>query len=161
MEKAQHSSLALWWFNRVMGWAIPFNQAHGFRVAAIGADSVTVAADYRRRNFNHIRGIHACAIATIGEYAAGLMLMRQFTPRDYRLIMASLEVEYHYQAKQAITAMAAWSPADTEQCQAELVANGRVMQTMRSHIADRDGHHVATVTTHWQIKSWQQVKTKA
>ena len=52
MEKAQHSSLALWWFNRVMGWAIPFNQAHGFRVAAIGADSVTVAADYRRRNFN-------------------------------------------------------------------------------------------------------------
>ena len=80
MEKAQHSSLAVSLVSR-HGWAIPFNQAHGlsryghWRGLRYGCDR------YRRRNFNHIRGIHACAIATIGEYAAGLMLMRQFTPR--------------------------------------------------------------------------------
>src|SRR3990167_213039 len=109
IQKAENSKLYLWLLNRVMSHAVPFNKPHGFKVIDITFHHVTTFAAYRKKNFNHVRGIHACAIATVGELAAGIVLMYHFSPAQYRFIMSTMQIDYHYQAKKNITAMAALS----------------------------------------------------
>jgi len=38
---------------------IPFNKPHGFKVLEVDEDSLKVLLPYKRKNFNHINGIHA------------------------------------------------------------------------------------------------------
>ena len=158
MHKARSSVWALRWLNFILGRGIPFNRAHGFKIVAIKEHAITTKAGYQTRNFNHIRGIHACAIATIGEFSAGLMLMMAFVPREYRLIMSQLEVQYHYQAKQDLLACAMLEPQAVAELQRQLQTEDKVYRLMTTEIHDATGHHVATVNTRWQIKPWDKVK---
>jgi acyl-coenzyme A thioesterase PaaI-like protein len=144
---------ALWSF-------IPFNGPHGFCVEELGEDFVKTRAPYKKENFNHIQGIHACAIATIAEFSSGLLLLSKVDPLQYRLIMAKMAVEYHYQAKQdtfAVTYLTA------EQIEREIIAPLRevdsLLRGMMTEVRDHDGNLVATAQITWQIKPWDKVRT--
>ena len=93
------SKTNLFLINKAMQFAIPFNRPHGFEIVAATKNSVTTRGKYKRINFNHIRGIHACGLATIGEFSAGTCLIKNFGMEKYRVIMQTLHAEYHYQAK--------------------------------------------------------------
>ena len=160
IQKAEHSKMHLWLLNRVMSHAVPFNKPHGFQVSKITADSVKTFAPYHKKNFNHVRGIHACAIATIGELAAGIILMYHFSPREYRFIMSNMQIDYHYQAKKNITATAHLSTEDKISIQNHLKEADKTMQLIITEVKDDDQQLIATVKTLWQIKLWKQVKTK-
>ena len=73
---------------------MPFNAPHGIRVLAFSDEEVRVALPDRRANRNHLKGTHACAIATACEFCSGLAVLAQFDMKDYRLIMNRLEVDY-------------------------------------------------------------------
>jgi acyl-coenzyme A thioesterase PaaI-like protein len=159
--KARHSKGWLKVLNFMMGRIIPFNRPHGFCVVELQEERVRTFAPYRRSNHNHIRGIHACAIATTAEFSAGLLLLSRLDPGRYRLIMSKLDVDYSYQAKQDITAETALSDADL---QARVI---KPLETAESHsiimetlVADRDGNRIACAHTTWQIKRWDKVRTK-
>lgn len=83
----------LWVLNTVLDRVIPFNRQHGFGIEAIGEDVVCTRSKYRKSNFNHIRGIYACAIASIAEFSAGFLLLTKLDPAQYRLIMSNTEIE--------------------------------------------------------------------
>ncbi len=161
IRNGRKSKLWLWLLNIALSYIIPFNRPHGFRIEKIGDEFARVVAPYRRRNHNHLRGIHACAIATIGEFSAGLLLLSQLDPAKYRLIMSKLEVEYLYQAKQEIVAQSRlehdsltsliFDPLKTEES---------CMVILKTEVHDRDGNAVAEVWTTWQIKRWDRVRTK-
>jgi acyl-coenzyme A thioesterase PaaI-like protein len=144
---------ALWSF-------IPFNAPHGFGIEELGEDFVKVRAPYKKENFNHIQGIHACAIATIAEFSSGLLLLSKVDPLQYRLIMAKMAVDYHYQAKQdafAVTSLTA------EQIEREIIAPLRevdsLLRCMETEVRDLAGNLIATVQITWQIKPWDKVRT--
>lgn len=146
--------------NQALGAFIPFNAPHGFCIEELGEDFVKTRAPYKEGNFNHIQGIHACAIATIAEFSSGLLLLSKVDPLQYRLIMAKMVVEYHYQAKQdtfAVTYLTA------EQIEREIVAPLRevdsLLRSMETEVRDRDGNLVATAQITWQIKPWDKVRT--
>ncbi|MCX7120798.1 MAG: YiiD C-terminal domain-containing protein [Gammaproteobacteria bacterium] len=160
LQKAQTSTLSLWFLNRVMNHAVPFNKPHGFRAVKITDDAVQVFAPHHKKNFNHLRGIHACALATAGELAAGLVLMRHFSPKEYRFIMSHIEIDYHYQAKKDITATAALSETEKENILKKLSTENKTVQTITTDIKDKDSSAIATVKTSWQIKKWADVRTQ-
>lgn len=160
IKKAQHSKLNLWLLNRVLHHAVPFNKPHGFKVRDISSSHITTYAPYHKKNFNHVRGIHACAIATIGELSAGMMLMYHFSPAEYRFIMSHIEIDYYYQAKKDITSKASLSADDKISILKTLENSDKTSQLVISEIMDSDQQHIATVKTVWQIKSWRNVKTK-
>jgi len=147
--------------NRVLARTIPFNAPHGFRITTINTDKIRVHAPYKRRNWNHIKGIHACAIATAAEFSAGLLLLINLEPSRYRLIMARLQAEYFYQAKKDIIAEAS---LEAERLSTEILlpleSQGAATISLESVVRDADGNTVAVVTTTWQIKRWDQVRTK-
>lgn len=160
MQAAKTSSFKLWLLNFLLARGIPFNAPHGFKISAIKDDAVSTTAVYKRRNFNHVRGIHACAIATISEFSAGATLMMRFNPAEYRCIMSHLEVDYFYQAKQAIVAKTHLPDADLVETSEQLKTQDKVIKVIKTEVHDKDDNHIATVITHWQLKSWAKVRTK-
>jgi acyl-coenzyme A thioesterase PaaI-like protein len=159
--KAETSGFWLLVLNRLLGRVIPFNRPHGFSLVEIGSDYIVASAPYKRGNFNHIKGIHACAIATVAEFSAGFLLLAKLDLKRYRLIMARIEVEYRYQAKQRIFSKCT---ALQEQIENTIIGplrhQDQVTVDMVSEISDADGNDIARAVTTWQIKHWDQVRTR-
>ncbi len=147
-------------FNKILGQAIPFNKPHGLRILAMSPEYVEVGMPYKKRNTNHLRGIHACAIATAGELAAGLYLLQNFSSDRYRLIMAQMSVDFHYQAKTALRARANCPLEKIHTIQSNLATEEKGLIKMTSHVTDTAENAIASVHTTWQIKNWNSVKNK-
>lgn len=159
--RARTSKGWLWALNTIIGRVIPFNRPHGFVIDAIDSDFVRTKSRYKKSNFNHIRGIHACAIATIAEFSAGFLLLTKLDPAQYRLIMSNMEIEYVYQAKDDIYSE---SRCSSERLDTEVVEplqhQELVTVLMESKVVDAGGNDIAKAYTTWQIKKWNVVQTK-
>lgn len=159
--RARTSQSWLRLLNLLLGRIIPFNRPHGFVIEELRDNYLRTTAPYRRSNHNHLRGIHACAIATIAEFSGGYLLLSRLDPRQYRLIMSRIEVDYVYQAKDRIVSE---SDLPEERLQREIIDPLRQQEAvsirMESRISDVRGNRIATAVTTWQIKGWDRVRTK-
>ena len=159
--RARHSGFYRWILNIGLRRMVPFNKPHGFEVVELGADYVKILIPYRRNNLNHIKGLHACALATISEYSTGLLLLSKLGFDTYRIIMQRLEMDYHYQGK--TNAFAEFTLTDDwiEQTIIQpLKLQESVVIKCEVKIHDAEGKHLTTGNVHWQVKKWTSVKTK-
>jgi acyl-coenzyme A thioesterase PaaI-like protein len=161
LQKARRSRLHRWLLNIALPWVIPFNRPHGFTVDPLAGGGIAVRVPYRRINRNHIRGIHACALATASEMCSGLSVLEQLDPKRYRLIMRSLNMVYHFQAREAAVATCgADGGAQGREVAARLAIQDAVEHTSVVEVHDRSGRHLATGTIVWQVKPWSKVRTR-
>lgn len=161
IDKAKESAGWLWVLNFVLGRMVPFNRAHGFRIDSIKEGLIRAKGKYKKSNFNHVRGIHACGIATVAEFSAGFLLTANLDPTRYRLIMSKIEVEYLYQAKEDIFSESTLSNERLQNSILEpLNTEDLVLVEMESRIFDTANNAIANAVTTWQIKNWKQVKTQ-
>ncbi|MCK6616613.1 MAG: DUF4442 domain-containing protein [Cyclobacteriaceae bacterium] len=149
----------------VLNWSldrmIPFNRSHGFAIREIDDYRIKVLIPYKRSNFNHINGLHACALATASEFATGFILVSRLDPKKYRLIMKRLEMEYHYQGK--MNAFAEFSISEewlVENVFTPLTQSDAVEVNCVVKIHDERGNHLTTGKICWQVKDWTKVRTK-
>lgn len=147
-------------FNQAQKIGIPFNAPHGFRFLSISDSVIKSYAPYKKLNQNHVKGIHACAIATVGEMAAGVLLIKNFTAYRYRFILANLEVDYHYQGRTDLIGTCIFNDEEKERTAKILEADEIPIVEMYTRITDSKDNHIADVRTFWQLKDWKQVKTK-
>lgn len=162
VEKAKHSAFYL----RILNWSVnrmvPFNKPHGFKIIEIGDYSLKTLIPYRKNNFNHIRGLHACALATISEFTTGFLLLNSLNAKKYRLIMQRLEMNYHYQGKMDATAEFIISKEWIEtHVVVPLKSSEAIVIPCEVKIKDLKGNVLTTGNVFWQIKDWSKVKTKA
>lgn len=160
LQKAKSSKLSLWFLNLIVKKIVPFNKPHHVKIKTVGVDYVETIIPYRKKNLNHVKGIHACAIATVGEFAAGLAIMSQFSPLDYRVILSRLEIDYFYQAKKDLIAKAVLNNAEKSIILETLLTDEKTLQIMTTEITDINAQKIATVKSTWQIKDWKKVKTQ-
>ncbi len=161
LQKAENSTWALRKLNLALAMGIPFNKPHGIKVAKVEPNAVSSIIPYKRKNFNHIKGVHACGLATVAEFCSGLVLLRKLDPRSYRIIMQKIEVTYHYQAKSDATARFELSQEDFEsKILLPLKSEESVYHTCEIPVHDAKGNLLCTAKTIWQIKTWEKVKTK-
>lgn len=161
LAKARTSAFTRWWLNQALSFSIPFNRPHGFKVIPQPTGGIRVSIPYRRVNRNHIKGIHACAMATAAEMCSGLSLLERLDPKKYRLIMRSLHMAYHYQAKQAAHAFCMPTEDDIqEKAIVPLRTQDAIDLTSTVQLHDRSGNHLATGTVTWQVKEWSKVRTR-
>lgn len=146
--------------DKVLRIGIPFNAPHGFKIKKITADEVIIALPNKKLNHNHLGGIHACAMATVGEFCAGMSLLSSFGISKYRLIMSEMNVKYTYQGRVDLEGVCSPRQIDVEAVRKNLEESGRHLQELKTIIRDLNGKEVAEVTTTWQLKNWEQVKTK-
>ncbi|MCB0279067.1 MAG: DUF4442 domain-containing protein [Calditrichaeota bacterium] len=161
LKKSQHSAFNLWLLNRVFRFSIPFNSAHKLRISKVEPELIETVAPNKRRNKNHINGMHACCIATISEFAAGVSFLNRLDPSKYRFILSDLNIHYSYQGKTACRAVAKLSNQDLEEkIMKPLSESDAVLYEQTSEVFDGNDQLIATCKTTWQIKDWSKVKTK-
>ncbi len=161
IEKARHSKLYLRLLNFLLHRTIPFNKPHGLLIREIYDDGFKIILPYKRKNLNHINGIHACALATLAEYASGITLMLNLASDDYRLIMKNISMTYHYQAKAdvfvTLTLKKEWM---NERIFLPLKNGDSIFTEVNVDVYDTNQNHICTGLINWQIKKWEKVKTK-
>ena len=158
-KKAKHSRFYLWLLNYALGYAIPFNKPHLIRITAVHEDGVSIRLPYRRKNLNHLKSIHACALATMAEYSSGIALLTTIGT-DFRLIMKNISVTYHYQAKMdVITTMKLEKKLIEEKVLTPLLSDDAVLFDNTIEVYDLMTNHICTAVVQWQIKKWGKVRT--
>ncbi len=161
MQKAKHSAFYL----KVLNWAlyrmVPFNKPHGFRIVELGDYRLKTFMPYKKSNFNHIRGLHACGLATISEFATGFLLLSSLDMKKYRMILQRLEVNYLYQGKMDATAEFVISKTWLEEkVMNPLQQQDSVIVPCEVKVHDLKGNQLTTGIVYWQFKEWSKVKTK-
>ena len=147
--------------NQILWFRIPFNKPHGLKITRVLDSGFEVRLPYRRNNLNHLKGIHACALATASEYVAGLTLIRFLDPKKYRLILESLQTRYVYQAKSTVKCRLELNDHFVrEEILEPLQNHDAVFVDLKTQITDENDQLICETTTRWQIKSWEKVKTK-
>ncbi|NNC82105.1 MAG: DUF4442 domain-containing protein [Flavobacteriales bacterium] len=161
MAGAKQSAWGLKKLNFTLLRVIPFNLPHKFKITRITDELVETELPFRRKNLNHLKGIHACAMATLAEYTTGLFLLSKSSSGGYRLIMKSIHVEYHYQARSKVTASFGMSAEEFDRkVKAPLERDGLLLDEFSVKLYDVDQNLVATGTMEWQLKDWKKVKSK-
>ncbi|MFT4203924.1 MAG: DUF4442 domain-containing protein [Chitinophagaceae bacterium] len=160
-EKAKNSSFRRWILNRILWRMVPFNNPHKIKIVEINDAYILFEAPYRRSNRNHIKGIHACLLATLCEYTVGVNLMINLSPTEYRIIMKQITMVYHYQAKTAVRTK--WG-ISREMLENEILQplkrEGVLFKDFVVEVYDLNDNHICTGTVQWQLKEWKNVKTK-
>lgn len=161
VEKAKTSKLYLRLLNLGLNKMIPFNKPHGFKVLEISDTSIKSMLPYKKGNFNHLRGLHACALATLSEFTTGFLMISRLDPEKYRIILKTLEMEYHYQGKMdgigTFELNDEWLETNVYK---PLQSADSTVVICEIKIHDTDGNHLTTGKVHWQVKSWDKVRTK-
>jgi hypothetical protein len=140
---------------------IPFNRPHGFRVLDISENLVKTSIPYKRKNLNHINGLHATALATLSEFTTGLLLLKVLGTKNYRIILKRLDIQYLYQGKMDSTAEFGMDQQQIDNLIIHpLSISGITTVPCEVKIYDLSGNQLTTATVYWQIKSWDQVKTR-
>lgn len=110
---------------------------------------------FRTLNRNHVRGLHACALATGAEYATGLLLVKNFSFAQYRLLMKRIEVQYLRQGRAKAYAVAS---ADAETLRNSvtpvLQQYGEAELQLEVKVIDSDGEALCEARIDWHLKDW-------
>lgn len=137
----------------------PFNARLRARMVRWDDNNCVIFLKRRRGVKNHVGTIHAGALFTLGETCAGLVIIRNFPFEGFRPLMSSVRVDYSKQARDDVTGAAHVGP-ETIGAMREALAGGEVPSVeIVTEISDGTGLPIAAVTTVWQIKPWQKVRS--
>ena len=128
-------------FSRVLGQFVPYTGTLGATIAVLEPGHCVVLLKERRKLRNHLRSVHAMALANLGEMATGLALMNGL-PEKTRGILTRFDIEYLKKARGLLTA----------ECRCDIPSSNQDRELdVRCEIRDTAGDVVSSVTAHWLI----------
>lgn len=159
LHRAENGGFDLFKLNVVLLRGIPFNKPHRLKIKSLSAEKAETFLPYTRKNLNHLKGIHACALATLAEYTSGLLLLRNFGSSRYRLIMKKLEVDYHFQARLDARCTFGIPDESRQKLLADLDSGEASFYLATVEVHDLKGNLLCTARVQWQLKKWDKVKS--
>lgn len=152
LRKIPSEKIQLQILDRVLNWRIPFNSGLGIRLKELSPKTCIIETSPRRRQKNHVNGAHACFLALMAEYPAGLLLAQHFGIDRYRLIISELKMSYSKQGRGALIAY-----SKLEQDVPAAIQEEHFVK-MVTEIRNSANEPVARGETVWQIKPWDKVR---
>ncbi len=140
-----------WLFSRALGWMVPYTGRMGPTVLELEPGRARVRLKERRSVRNHLRSVHAMALANLGELATGLAVLAGMPP-TVRGIVAGFEIQYSKKARGVLVAEA--------RCEVPTVAED-TEYAVDAVIRDATGDAVATVRATWRLGPTPDMKQAA
>ncbi|MEZ4414361.1 MAG: DUF4442 domain-containing protein [Gemmatimonadota bacterium] len=131
-----------WLFNRALARAVPYSATIRPDVRVLEPGHVELLVRDRRRVRNHLRSVHAIALANAGELASGLA-MTAALPQGIRGIVTHLEVDYVKKARGLIQVTSDARPPESVTEPTE--------HRVQADLVDATGERVATVYVDWRL----------
>lgn len=130
-----------WFFSKIVSFIIPYTGSISPLVLEITPGFAKVRIYDRRRLRNHLRSLHALALANLGEFSTGLAVHFAIQS-DRRAILINLSADYVKKARGKITAQAsALMP--------EHFSEGKVVA--QANLFDEREELVAKISTTWLV----------
>ncbi len=130
-----------WLFSKGLGRAVPYTGTLGACVQVLAPGHCVVSLRERRTLRNHLRSVHAMALANLGEMVTGLALMNSL-PDQARGILTGFEMDYLKKARGRLVAECRCTiPADNAEREYETCGE----------IRDAAGELVAVARARWRI----------
>ena len=82
-----------WLINQLFGRFVPFLNTAGLMFEEVSSTKLSVSIRNRRKVQNHIKGIHATAMALLGETATGFIVVLNL-PDDKLPLLKSMNIRY-------------------------------------------------------------------
>ena len=128
-------------FSLAIGRYARYSGSIGARVLELEPGHALIAMKDRPFVRNHLRSVHALALANLGELTSGLAMLTCLPP-SARSIVVGLEIDYVKKARGLITARTRCTPPDGTRDE-ELV--------VEAELRDADGDLVATTRARWRV----------
>jgi acyl-coenzyme A thioesterase PaaI-like protein len=154
------SKIGLYSLQKLFILGIPFNKPHGIKFKELTHQKSSLSMVNKRLNHNHLGGIHACAIATVGEFTAGLLLCKNFEMAKYRVIMKDIHVDFYKQARSSVKSVAELTSGQVATMKEEIIEQDKTLICLKTFIYNDKDEEVALVTTNWQLKDWSKTMMK-
>ena len=158
VEKSYTSKFWLEILNYGLWFKIPFNKPHLLRITSLSRNSISVKIPYKRKNLNHLRGIHACALATASEYACGFLLISRLSADKYRLIMRSMHVDYIKQGKSDVYVNFSIDENRILEIKEKLEREPQCLEVLDVEVRDAKQNLISIAKLEWQLKDWKRVE---
>ncbi len=130
-----------WLFSRALGWMVPYSGTIRASVLELEPGRARVQLRDRRGVRNHLRSIHAVALANLGELCTGLALNCGLS-RSIRAILVGFSMRYLKKARGMLTA----------ECRCEVPSGAAEQEiTLSAKIHDAQGDVVAEAEALWLI----------
>jgi acyl-coenzyme A thioesterase PaaI-like protein len=130
-----------WLFSKVLGKVVPYTGTLGARVEVLAPGQCVASLRERRGVRNHLRSVHAMALANLGEMVTGLALMNSL-PEQARGILAGFEMDYLKKARGRLVA----------ECHCEVPSDNTEREyILGGEIRDAAGDVVAVARARWRI----------
>lgn len=131
-----------WLFSRLVGRLAPYSGSMGALVLDVAPGRAVVQLRDRRHVRNHLRSVHAIALANLGELASGLAAMAAL-PAGVRGIPTEITIRYLKKARGTLVAHGrATFPEVVE----------RAVTEAHADILDEAQEVVATVRVQWELE---------
>ena len=134
-----------WLFSRILGWFVPYTGTVGGIVRTLSPGYGKIELKDRRKVRNHLKSVHAIALANLAEMVTGLTLLYSL-PDGMRAILVGIQIRYVKKARGLLTA----------ECHCEIPQSGvEEERKVVGEIRDMEGEVVAEATAIWKIGAEQ------
>lgn len=131
-----------WLFSKLIGCLIPYTGSISPLVKSINPGDVFIEIRDRRSIRNHLKSIHAIALANAGEFASGLALFSR-APKNMAAIIVKLDITYLKKARGNLVAHATL---------AETVFQNDTDIVITTNINNAENETVAMTQATWRIR---------
>lgn len=131
----------IWLFSKIIGFIVPYTGSMSARILHLEPGSCRLFLKDRRKIRNHLKSIHAIALANMGEATGGIALVVSL-PKNGRAILVNLCTEYLKKARGHLTSQVNFSPPTlTEDMDIEII----------TEIFDQQNNLVAKTSATWRL----------
>ena len=129
-------------FSFLLGRTVPYSGTIRSSVLNIGDGKATLIMKDRKGIRNHLKSIHAIALANLGELASGLAMFSVIS-NSTRAIVVDLDIHYFKKARGRLTVVGQANPPD--------IIDEPIKSIVTAEIKDDAGDVVAKINVHWLL----------